>query len=117
MRMYRRFAPLINLAVCLHLLAAQPVSAAEKPNIVFLLADDMGYADLGCFGSAAIQTPNIDRLAEQGLRLTHCYAASPNCSPARTGMLTGRTPYRVGMYDFARFKPLHIPGEEVTRKD
>ncbi len=114
MRMYRRFAPLINLVVCLHLLAAQPVSAAEKPNIVFLLADDMGYADLGCFGSAAIQTPNIDRLAEQGLRLTHCYAASPNCSPARTGMLTGRTPYRVGMYDFARFKPLHIPGEEVT---
>jgi arylsulfatase A len=95
-------------------LAAPLAWSAERPNIVFLLADDMGYADLGCFGSKVIQSPNLDRLAAQGMRLTHCYAASPNCSPARTGMLTGRSPYRVGMYDFARFKPLHIPLGEVT---
>lgn len=88
--------------------------AQDKPNVVFLLADDMGYADLGCFGSPIIQSPNLDRLASQGVRLTHCYAASPNCSPARTGILTGRSPYRVGMYDFARFKPLHIPTDELT---
>lgn len=96
------------------LLLPSPLLAAEKPNIVFLLADDMGYADLGCFGSKVIQSPNLDQLATQGMRLTHCYAASPNCSPARTGMLTGRSPYRVGMYDFARFKPMHIPLEEIT---
>lgn len=87
---------------------------AEKPNIVFLLADDMGYGDLGCFGSPVIQSPNLDRLAGEGVRLTHCYAASPNCSPARAAILTGRSPYRVGMYDFARFKPMHIPESEVT---
>ncbi|MEO2014298.1 MAG: sulfatase-like hydrolase/transferase [Fuerstiella sp.] len=98
----------------LSLAIAQAAVAQPPPNIVFLLADDMGYADLGCFGSRAIQSPNLDRLAAQGVRLTHCYAASPNCSPARTGMLTGRSPYRVGMYDFARFKPLHIPRQEVT---
>ncbi len=89
-------------------------AADEKPNIIFLLADDMGYGDLGCFGSPVIQSPNLDRLASEGMKLNQCYSASPNCSPARAGMLTGRSPYRVGMYDFARFKPLHIPVEETT---
>ena len=87
---------------------------AEKPNIVFLLADDMGYADLGCFGSPVIKSPHLDKIASEGIKLTNCYSASPNCSPARTGILTGRSPYRVGMYDFARFKPMHIPKEELT---
>ena len=69
--------------------ALTPIEAAEaetvkRPNIVFLLADDMGYGDLGCFGSPVIKSPNLDRLAEQGSKLTQCYAASPNCSPART---------------------------------
>jgi arylsulfatase A len=86
----------------------------SQPNIIFLLADDMGYGDLGCFGSEVIQSPNLDQLAAQGVKLNQCYSASSNCSPARTGMLTGRSPYRVGMYDFARFKPLHIPVEETT---
>ncbi len=88
--------------------------AATQPNIVFLLADDMGYGDLACYGHPVIKSPNLDGLAKQGVRLTDCYAASPNCSPARTGILTGRSPYRVGMYDFARFKPLHIPRDELT---
>ena len=87
---------------------------SEKPNIIFLLADDMGYGDLGSFGSKIIQSPNLDRLASEGMKLTQCYAASPNCSPARTGILTGRTPYRVGMYDFARFETLHVPTDETT---
>ncbi len=88
--------------------------STPRPNIIFLLADDMGAADLGCFGSPVIKSPNLDRLAREGMKLNQCYAASPNCSPARTGMLTGRHPYRVGMYDFARFKPLHIPVAETT---
>ena len=86
----------------------------ERPNIVFLLADDMGYGDLACYGHPVIRSPNLDQLATEGVRLTDCYAASPNCSPARTAILTGRSPYRVGMYDFARFKPLHIPTSELT---
>lgn len=96
--------------------AAEPATTLSPtgPNIVFLLADDMGYGDLGCFGSSVIQSPNLDRFASQGMKLNQCYAASPNCSPSRTGMLTGRSPYRVGMYDFARFKQLHIPVEETT---
>ncbi|MFP6675428.1 MAG: sulfatase-like hydrolase/transferase [Pirellulaceae bacterium] len=112
--MTSRVLPTIALGIYLSIGIVPTAVAQDPPNIVFLLADDMGYADLGCFGSRAIQSPNLDRLAAQGVRLTHCYAASPNCSPARTGMLTGRSPYRVGMYDFARFKPLHIPRAEVT---
>ncbi len=86
----------------------------RRPNILFLLADDLGYGDLGCYGSPVNKTPNLDRLARQGVRLLECYAASPNCSPARAGILTGRSPYRVGMYDFARFPDLHIPSSEKT---
>lgn len=89
-------------------------ASPAQPNIVFLLADDMGYGDLGCFGSPIIQSPNLDQLAAEGVLLKQCYAASSNCSPSRTGMLTGRSPYRVGMYDFARFKSLRIPTEETT---
>ena len=100
---------------CLGLVSTtQGVEVQDKPNIVFLLADDLGYGDLGCFGSPVIQSPHLDQLADQGVKLKQCYAASPNCSPSRAGILTGRSPYRVGMYDFARFKPLHIPIEETT---
>lgn len=103
--------PVILLLIALF---ASQLHAAPKPNIVFLLADDMGYGDLGCFGSPVIKSPNLDKLARAGMKLNQCYAASPNCSPARAGILTGRSPYRVGMYDFARFKALHIPVEEAT---
>lgn len=108
------FGVRVVTVVCLGLLAIASPAAAEQPNIVFLLADDMGFGDLGCYGHPVIQSPNLDRLASEGVRLTDCYAASPNCSPARTAILTGRSPYRVGMYDFARFKPLHIPESELT---
>ena len=98
----------------LNLFAVSIISGAEKPNIVFLLADDMGYGDLACYGHPVIDSPNLDKLASRGLKLTDCYAASPNCSPARTAILTGRSPYRVGMYDFTRFAPMHIPKDELT---
>ncbi len=102
---------LISIVSVLQLQATNP---GTRPNIIFLLADDMGYGDLGCFGSPVVQSPHLDKLASQGTKLTQCYSASPNCSPARAGILTGRSPYRVGMYDFARFKPLHIPEDETT---
>ena len=67
-----------------------------------------------CYGHPIIKTPNINVLAKEGVLLTNCYSASPNCSPSRTGILTGRSPYRVGMYDFAHYAPLHIPESELT---
>lgn len=67
-----------------------------RPNIVFILVDDMGYADLGCMGAEDIQTPNIDRLATEGVRFTDFYSNAPVCSPTRCGFITGRWQQRVG---------------------
>ncbi|MEM7014263.1 MAG: sulfatase-like hydrolase/transferase, partial [Verrucomicrobiota bacterium] len=71
-------------------------SAAEQPNILIILADDMGYGDLGCMGSELLKTPHIDALAESGVICTQAYVASPVCSPSRAGLLTGRDPRRFG---------------------
>jgi arylsulfatase len=78
-------------------LAASPLrAAARQPNVVIIYADDLGYGDLGCYGSP-IKTPNLDRMAAEGVRLTHFYSASPVCSPSRAALLTGRYPTRVGV--------------------
>jgi arylsulfatase A-like enzyme len=69
-------------------------TALAKPNIIFLLTDDMGYGDVGCYGGNFVPTPNIDRLAREGTRFTQFYVASPVCSPSRTGFLTGMYPAR-----------------------
>ena len=70
---------------------------AEKPNLVFILADDLGYGDLGCFGSPDIKTPNLDRLAKEGVRLTSNYSNSSICSPTRAAFMTGRYFQRIGL--------------------
>src|SRR5207248_4913213 len=70
--------------------------SAERPNIVFVLVDDMGYADLGCMGAKDIRTPNVDRLAREGLKFTDFYANAPVCTPTRTAFITGRWQQRVG---------------------
>ncbi|MEW6303628.1 MAG: sulfatase-like hydrolase/transferase [Verrucomicrobiota bacterium] len=70
--------------------------AAPRPNIVFILADDMGYGDLSCYGCKDISTPHIDSLARDGVRLTQFYSNGPECTPTRTGFLTGRYQQRVG---------------------
>ncbi len=62
----------------------------EKPNIIFILADDMGYGDLSCYGQELFETPNIDRLAEEGMRMTSCYAGSAVCGPSRSVLMTGQ---------------------------
>ncbi len=94
------------------LAAAEP---APRPNVVVILCDDLGHGDLGCFGHPAIRTPNLDRLAAEGMRLTACYSAAPVCSPSRAGLLTGRTPNRVGVYDWIpEGHPMHLPESEVT---
>jgi len=74
-------------------------SAAQnaRPNIVLILSDDMGYADIGCFGAKDIRTPHIDRLAREGVRLTHCYSNGPVCTPTRAALMTGRYQQRFGL--------------------
>ncbi|MFX0103766.1 MAG: sulfatase [Candidatus Hodarchaeota archaeon] len=67
----------------------------DLPNIIIIFCDDMGYADISCFGATTIQTPNIDSLARDGMELTHSYSSSPVCSPSRAGLMTGRYPTRM----------------------
>jgi arylsulfatase A len=74
----------------LALLAVAAASAATKPNVIFILADDLGYGDLGCFGQTKIKTPNVDRLAAEGMRFTQAYAGSTVCAPSRCTLLTGK---------------------------
>lgn len=89
--------------------------AAQRPNIVVVLSDDLGYGDLACYGNKEVKTPHLDRLATQGIRLTSCYAAAANCSPARTGLMTGRTPYRVGVHNWIpMLSPMHVRRSEIT---
>src|ERR1041384_2003553 len=72
--------------------AASPTE--RLPNIVIILADDLGYGDVSCYGASRIHTPNIDRLAEQGLRFTDAHSSSATCTPARYAILTGQYPWR-----------------------
>jgi arylsulfatase A-like enzyme len=76
---------------------AQPATAARKPNLIVILADDLGYGDLQSYGTQAIRTPHLDRLAAEGVRFTQFYASANVCSPSRAGLLTGRYPVRTGI--------------------
>lgn len=99
--------------------------AADRPNMVVILCDDLGWGDLGCYGHPHIRTPRLNRLAAEGIRFTSYYTAAPVCSPSRVGLLTGRNPNRAGVYDWipqanqAENSPLarhlvHLRAEEVT---
>lgn len=85
-----------------------PKQSRKPKNFVFFLVDDLGWADVGCFGSQFHETPNIDSLAATGMRFTQGYAACPVCSPTRASILTGRHPVRVGITDW-------IPGMDANR--
>jgi arylsulfatase A len=84
------------LKIFLFCLSSAVLSAAT-PNVVIIFADDLGYGDLGCYGSPVIRTPNLDRMAAEGLRFTDFYSASEVCTPSRAALLTGRLPIRSGM--------------------
>jgi arylsulfatase A len=110
---------LSRLCAFLCLAAALPTLAARPPNIVLILADDLGYGDLGCYGHPTIRTPNLDRMAAQGMRFTDFYSAAEVCTPSRAALLTGRYPVRSGMaHD--QFRVLrnrstgHLPESELT---
>lgn len=84
-------------------------SAAEKPNIIFIFADDLGYGDLGCYGHPYAQTPVLDQLAKEGTRFTQAYVTGVTCCPSRTGAMTGRHPAR-----FAKYMSRYGFGDVVT---
>src|ERR1700761_6628569 len=93
--------PVLNLPPLLRLLAlfafAAPLSAAPRsPNIVIILTDDQGYADVGVFGAKGFVTPNLDRMAAEGRKFTNFHVAQPVCSASRAALLTGCYPHRLG---------------------
>ena len=112
----------IRLIVCLCLFTAigNGWSAEEKPNVIVILADDMGYGDIGCFGNKKFKTPNLDHMAAEGARLTDFYSACPYCAPSRISLLTGRYQFRSGLTknpapdENKEADKRGIPGNEIT---
>jgi arylsulfatase A-like enzyme len=87
----------------------------KKPNIIFILADDLGWAELGCYGNKFNETPNLDKLASQGMRFTEAYASAPVCSPYRAALMTGQYPARLGITDYLRPNDAkHLSTDYVT---
>ena len=76
------------------------ITARDPPNIVFILADDLGSTQVGCYGSSYYLTPNLDRLSAEGIRFTNAYAAAAVCSPTRASIMTGKYPARLHLTDF-----------------
>src|SRR3954465_3194618 len=91
--------PLANLH------AGDAATVVLKPNVVLILADDLGINDLGCYGRKDQRTPNLDRLKSQGMRFTCAYAAQPVCSPSRAAIMTGKSPTRLNLTNYLPGRP------------
>jgi len=101
---------LLSCLVCL----TSPASAADKPNVLILYADDLGYGELGCYGAKEVPTPHIDSIAANGVRLTSGYVSAPLCSPSRAGLMTGRYQQRFGHENNAMAAGGGLPLTETT---
>ena len=87
----------------------------QQPNVIFILVDDLGYSELNCFGNKFNETPNIDKLANSGLRFTNAYESAPVCSPSRASLMTGQHPARIGITDYLRpHGDIHLSEDLVT---
>jgi arylsulfatase A-like enzyme len=93
---------LVSLAAPGCISISERVGSQRAPNIILIVSDDQGYRDLGCYGSTQVKTPNLDQLADEGVRLKNFYVTWPACTPSRGGLLTGRYPQRNGTYDMFR---------------
>jgi len=94
--------------------AASPVAAKSKPNIVLILIDDLGWADLGVTGSTYYETPNVDALAKEGVFFSNAYAANPVCSPTWASILTGKYPSRIGVTNHSGYGGSQGPDHMLT---
>jgi arylsulfatase A-like enzyme len=101
----RRSFCLLATALLFACISALSQAAERKPNIVFILADDLGINDLSCYGRTDQPTPNLDKLAAQGIRFTQAYCAQPICSPSRAALMTGKTPARLHLTTFLPGRP------------
>ena len=88
----------------------------NRPDIIIFFTDDQGYADVGCYGAEGFQTPNLDKLAEEGIRFTDFYVPATVCTPSRAGLLTGRYPVRAGLHEAViyPFSKHGLASEEYT---
>jgi arylsulfatase A len=113
---YSSFAVIVVFLFANSLLSAQGNMQEERPNFIVIFADDLGYGDVGSAGSELIQTPHIDRMEDEGVRLTNFYSTANVCTPARAGLLTGRYPIRTGLADGVLFPGDEhgLPHDEVT---
>src|SRR5262245_50441309 len=103
------------ILVTIFFFVRQTGDGLRRPNIVLIVSDDLGYADVGVYGSRDIPTPNIDRLAREGIRFTNAYVSGPYCSPTRAGLMTGKYPQRFG-YEFNPdgSRDYGLPSTELT---
>jgi arylsulfatase A-like enzyme len=99
-RAFLKTAATTAMGLWAHVAVGQRRAEKRRPNFVFFLIDDLGWKDLGCYGSTFYETPNIDRLAAQGMRFTNAYAACPVCSPTRASIMTGKYPARLATTDY-----------------
>ncbi len=102
---------MIKWAIIAFLCISTAVTAVERPNVILMMCDDLGYGDTGFNGNTIIQTPNLDQMAEDGAILTHFYSVGPVCSPTRAAFLSGRHYYRMGIWTANKG---HLPKEEYT---
>ena len=113
------FSRAAALLLALLVISPQLQSAQRPPNVIVIFADDLGYGDLGCFGHPTIRTPQLDRMASEGMKLTQFYSAAPVCTPSRAALMTGRLPARNGMCSNKRRvlfpnSKSGIPASEIT---
>jgi arylsulfatase A-like enzyme len=100
MRLITLHAALLAALGCVPVAGQSTADTRPRPNVVIIVADDLGWADLSCYGSTFHESPHLDALAARGMRFTQAYASSPYCSPSRAGLLTGRHPARVKITDY-----------------
>ena len=92
-----KFILKISAILCLIQISCSTIKKGKPPNFIIIFADDLGYGDLGSYGHPTINTPSLDKMADEGMRLTQFYVGSSICTPSRAALLTGKLPIRTGM--------------------